>query len=94
MAGEPTGADWLPEPSDTAGIKADFYSDMKTRPTEGMLQALVRARVGDEQKGEDPTTNELCNRVAALTGKYVGRLRIPVTIVPGNLSEEDIDAVS
>lgn len=69
MAGEPTGATWLPEPSDTAGIKADFYSDMKTRPTEGMLQALVRARVGDEQKGEDPTTNELCDRVAALTGK-------------------------
>ncbi|WP_366554631.1 universal stress protein [Aquibaculum sediminis] len=32
--------------------------------------------------------------VSALTGKMVGRLRIPVTIVPGNLSSEDIDAIS
>ena len=32
--------------------------------------------------------------VEALTGKFVGRLRIPVTIVPGNLSDEDIDAIS
>lgn len=69
MAGESTGANWLPEPTDVSGIKADFYSDMKTKPTEGMLQALLRAEVGDEQKGEDPTTNELCDRVAALTGK-------------------------
>lgn len=32
--------------------------------------------------------------VSALTGKMVGKLRVPVTIVPGNLSEEDIDAIS
>jgi nucleotide-binding universal stress UspA family protein len=32
--------------------------------------------------------------VSALTGKYVGRLRIPVTLVPGNLSDEEIDIVS
>ncbi|MDF2095530.1 universal stress protein [Aquibaculum arenosum] len=32
--------------------------------------------------------------VSALTGKMVGKLRIPVTIVPGNLSSEDIDAIS
>ena len=31
--------------------------------------------------------------VAALTGKLVGKLRIPVTIVPGNLSDEDIDSI-
>ncbi|MED5518890.1 MAG: beta-eliminating lyase-related protein [Pseudomonadota bacterium] len=42
---------------------------MKTIPTDGMLQAMLTARVGDEQKGEDPTTNELCARVADLTGK-------------------------
>lgn len=28
--------------------------------------------------------------VSALTGKYANRLRIPVTIVPGTLSDEDI----
>lgn len=32
--------------------------------------------------------------VEALTGKFVGKLRIPVTIVPGNLSTEDIDSIS
>lgn len=29
--------------------------------------------------------------VSALTGRYVNRLRIPVTIVPGNLSDRAID---
>lgn len=32
--------------------------------------------------------------VSALTGKFVGKLRIPVTIVPGNLSQDDIDSIS
>ncbi|HXV23850.1 MAG TPA: universal stress protein [Alphaproteobacteria bacterium] len=32
--------------------------------------------------------------VSMLTGKMVGRLRVPVTIVPGNLSLEDVDKVS
>ncbi len=32
--------------------------------------------------------------IEALTGKFVGKLRIPVTIVPGNLSNEDIDSIS
>jgi nucleotide-binding universal stress UspA family protein len=31
--------------------------------------------------------------VTELTGKMVGRLRVPVTIVPGNLSDEDIDEI-
>jgi hypothetical protein len=29
-----------------------------------------------------------------LTGKMVGKLRVPITIVPGNLSLEDVDKVS
>ncbi|SOD90071.1 universal stress protein [Caenispirillum bisanense] len=32
--------------------------------------------------------------VQALTGKNAGKLRIPVTIVPGNLTETEIDALS
>ncbi|MFQ6018120.1 MAG: universal stress protein [Kiloniellaceae bacterium] len=32
--------------------------------------------------------------VSALTGKMVGKLRVPVTIVPGNLSDEAIDSIS
>lgn len=32
--------------------------------------------------------------VSTLTGKMIGKLRIPVTVVPGNLSDEDVDAIS
>lgn len=47
----------------------DFYSDTKTRPTQAMLRTVLDAPVGDEQKGEDPTTLALCDRVASLLGK-------------------------
>ena len=47
----------------------DLYSDTKTRPTDAMRRAIAAAPVGDEQKGEDPTVNALCERVAALLGK-------------------------
>ena len=32
--------------------------------------------------------------VAALTGRFLNRLRIPLTIVPGDLSTEDIDSIA
>ncbi len=32
--------------------------------------------------------------VSALTGKMIGKLRVPITVVPGNLSDEEIDHVS
>jgi hypothetical protein len=32
--------------------------------------------------------------VAALTGKFVGKLHIPITIVPGNLKDSEIDSIS
>ncbi len=32
--------------------------------------------------------------VSALTGKLMGKLRVPITVVPGNLGDEAIDAVS
>lgn len=32
--------------------------------------------------------------VAAMTGKYISRLRIPVTIVPGSLTDEQIVAIA
>ena len=47
----------------------DLYSDTQTRPSPGMRKAMAEAEVGDEQRGEDPTTNLLQERVAALTGK-------------------------
>lgn len=32
--------------------------------------------------------------VTALTGKLIGKLRVPLTIVPGNLSLDQIDAIT
>ncbi len=32
--------------------------------------------------------------VSALTGKMIGKLRVPITVVPGNLGDEEIDNVS
>jgi threonine aldolase len=46
----------------------DLRSDTVTRPTDGMRAAIAAAVVGDEQLREDPTVNELQERVAALLG--------------------------
>ncbi len=46
----------------------DLVSDTATRPVPGMLEAMMRAPLGDEQKGEDPTTKLLEQRAAELIG--------------------------
>lgn len=50
----------------------NLYSDTQTLPSEGMRQAMASAEVGDEQRGLDPTVNELQARVAELLGQEVG----------------------
>jgi threonine aldolase len=47
----------------------DLRSDTATRPTDGMRAAIAAAIVGDEQRREDPTVNELQERVAGLLGQ-------------------------
>jgi threonine aldolase len=47
----------------------DLRSDTTTRPTDGMRRAIADAAVGDEQKREDPSVNELQERVAAMLGQ-------------------------
>ena len=47
----------------------DLRSDTVTRPTPGMRVAMAAAEVGDDQFGDDPTTNRLQERVAGLLGK-------------------------
>lgn len=37
----------------------DLRSDVKTLPTEEMIEAIRNAELGDEQAGEDPTVNKL-----------------------------------
>ncbi|SCW74525.1 threonine aldolase family protein [Ancylobacter rudongensis] len=52
----------------TRPIEIDLVSDTATKPSPGMLAAMVNARVGDEQRDEDPTVLELNARVADLLG--------------------------
>ena len=46
----------------------NLYSDTQTRPTQAMRETMARAEVGDEQRGLDPTTRVLEERVAELLG--------------------------
>jgi threonine aldolase len=50
----------------------DYRSDTMTRPTPQMLEAMMKAPVGDDVFGEDPTINELERLSAALFGMEAG----------------------
>src|SRR5262245_26693762 len=55
--------------SNPARIEVDLYSDTVSQPTSDMRRFMCEAPVGDEQKFEDPTVNQLCEMVAELLGK-------------------------
>src|SRR5438874_13798803 len=57
-----------PDPS-LPKLLVDLYSDTHTKPTRAMREAMMAAEVGDEQHGDDPTVNALCERIAGLLGK-------------------------
>lgn len=46
----------------------DFRSDTVTRPTAGMLEAMMNAPVGDDVFGEDPSINQLQEMAAGMFG--------------------------
>src|SRR5262245_6261818 len=50
-------------------IEVDLFSDTVTKPTKEMRRFMCDAEVGDEQKHEDPTVNQLQDMVAELLGK-------------------------
>jgi threonine aldolase len=50
----------------------DLRSDTVTKPTEQMREAMLAAPVGDDVYAEDPTVNELEQRVAELLGHEAG----------------------
>jgi threonine aldolase len=52
-----------------SSLPIDLRSDTVTRPTAAMRAAMASAEVGDDQYGEDPSTNRLQARVAELLGK-------------------------
>ncbi len=49
-------------------MKIDLISDTVTRPTKGMLEAMMHAKVGDDVFKSDPTVNELQEKIAKLFG--------------------------
>ena len=49
-------------------IHVNLISDTVTKPTQGMMEAMFKAHVGDDVFKEDPTVNELEEKVANLFG--------------------------
>ncbi len=47
----------------------NLASDTQTKPTQAMREVMMRAEVGDEQAGTDPTVNALLEKTADLLGK-------------------------
>lgn len=50
----------------------DLRSDTVTMPVDGMRRAMAEAVVGDDVYGDDPTVNQLQDRVADMLGKEAG----------------------
>jgi len=50
-------------------MKIDLRSDTVTKPSDGMLNVMMNARVGDDVYKEDETVNKLETRLAKLFGK-------------------------
>ena len=50
----------------------DYRSDTVTKPTAGMLEAMMLAPVGDDVFGEDPSVNALEVKAATLFGMEAG----------------------
>lgn len=53
-------------------VNIDLRSDTVTKPTEGMLAAMMQAKVGDDVFGEDETVQQLEGRLAATFGMEAG----------------------
>ena len=48
--------------------RVDLRSDTVTRPTPGMREAMAQALVGDDVFGDDPSVNELQDKIAKMLG--------------------------
>jgi threonine aldolase len=72
----------------------DLRSDTVTRPTPAMLDAMLRAEVGDDVLGDDPTVNALQRKAAEMfgmeaalfcpSGTMTNQLAIKVHTQPGD----------
>jgi threonine aldolase len=55
-----------------AAPRIDLRSDTVTKPTQAMLDRMVRAELGDDGRGDDPTVKELEALAADTLGKEAG----------------------
>lgn len=72
----------------------DLRSDTVTRPTKGMLDAMMSAKVGDDVFSEDPDINDLQEKIAKFfsmeaalfcpSGTMTNQIAIKVHTQPGN----------
>ncbi|HEX4957139.1 MAG TPA: GntG family PLP-dependent aldolase [Lacibacter sp.] len=53
-------------------IQIDYRSDTVTQPTPLMHEAMMKAKLGDDVFGEDPTVNELEAKAASMFGMEAG----------------------
>ena len=53
-------------------LTVDLRSDTFTKPTPGMLDAMMNAKIGDDVFGEDETVNALEEKAAAMFGMEAG----------------------
>src|SRR6059058_4526492 len=58
----------------------DLRSDTFTKPTAGMLEAMRKAKVGDDVFGEDPSVNGLENLAAGMFGMEAGLYSVSGTM--------------
>jgi len=63
----------------------DLRSDTVTKPTKGMLKAMMEADVGDDVFGEDPTVNAFQHKIASMFGKEAG-LFVPSGVMSNQLA--------
>ena len=62
----------------------DLRSDTVTKPSPEMLQAIVKAEVGDDVLGDDPTVTKLEEYTADLFGNLT-KLFSPIYLPSGSL---------
>src|ERR1700761_6371997 len=53
-------------------MTVDLRSDTVTKPTPGMMEAMMNAKVGDDVFGEDETVNQLEQKAAGIFGMEAG----------------------
>ena len=53
-------------------MNIDLRSDTVTKPSQAMKEAMLKAEVGDDVFGEDPTINKLQLQLANMFGKEAG----------------------